>query len=292
MTRPTPALARSAVDRAAHRRTDDAWLADRWADPATRVLVVDAGRALVDEDGPAPALVLRTPHEVDASAERYFLGVDDDVAYFAVLAPLAPKIGARPMDLREVGALLGERDAGLLVHAVGLANWHAAHTHCARCGTPTEVVLGGHVRRCPADGSEHFPRTDPAVIMLVHDGADRCVLGRQPSWPPGFYSTLAGFVEPGESAEMAVAREVAEEVGLTVTDVEFRASQPWPFPSSLMLGFVARATDAELTVDTAELADARWFSRDELRRAVEREEVRLPPPVSIAWHLVTDWLDI
>ena len=143
----------------------------------------------------------------------------------------------------------------------------------------------------PGDGSEHFPRTDPAVIMLVHDGADRCVLGRQASWPPRRFSTLAGFVEPGEAAEAAVVREVAEEVGLTVTDVEFRASQPWPFPSSLMLGFLARAVDDEITLDQAELAEAMWLTRDGLRRAVAAESVLLPPPVSIAWRLITDWLD-
>jgi NAD+ diphosphatase len=148
-------------------------------------------------------------------------------------------------------------------------------------------VLGGSVRRCTADGSEHFPRTDPAVIMLVHDGADRCVLGRQPSWPAGRFSTLAGFVEPGEAAELAVVREVQEEVGITVTDVAFRASQPWPFPSSLMLGFWARATDDVITLDGSELAEARWLTRDQLRR----EDVLLPPPVSIAWRLITDWLD-
>jgi NAD+ diphosphatase len=125
--------------------------------------------------------------------------------------------------------------------------------------------------------------------MLVHDGADRCVLGRQPSWPAGRFSTLAGFVEPGEAAEVAVAREVAEEVGLHVTDVRFEASQPWPFPSSLMLGFTARAVDEDITIDGDELAEARWFTRDELRRYVESQEV-LPPPVSIAWRLITDWL--
>jgi len=290
MTDFRPALSRATVDRSADRRGDDGWLSDRWSDPSTRVLVVDDGRALVDEDGDEPALVLLAPEDVDPAAERYFLGLDDEAAFFAVLAPLRLRIGARPMDLREVGAQLSDRDAGLLVHAVGLANWHAAHTHCARCGAPTEPVLGGHVRRCVSDESDHFPRTDPAVIMLVHDDDDRCVLGRQPVWPPRFYSTLAGFVEPGESAESAVVREVAEEVGLTVTDVTFRGSQPWPFPSSLMLGFSAVANNDEIVVDEGELAEARWFSRAELRHAVDVGEVMLPPPVSIAWHLITEWL--
>ncbi len=247
-----------------------------------RVLVVDEqGRALIsDDDG--PQLVF-----TDDVTPEYFLGVDDDgVGYAAAVGALPPRIGARPMGLREVGAVLGDRDAGLLTHAVALANWHATHTHCPRCGAPTETELGGAVRRCTADGSEHFPRTDPAVIMLVHDGGDRCVLGRQPAWPAGWLSTLAGFVEPGEAAELAVVREVKEEVGLTVTDVEFRASQPWPFPSSLMLGFWARATDDVITLDGSELAEARWLTRDQLRR----EEVGFPPPVSIAWRLITDWV--
>jgi NAD+ diphosphatase len=286
----TPALSRATHDRSAHRREDETWLADRWADASSRVLVVEAGRALVGEDAAGPSLVFLAPDEAP-DGERFFLGVDGDTAYFAVVGALGRRIDARAMDLREVGALLGDRDAGLLCHAVGLANWHVAHPRCARCGEPTIVGAGGHVRRCPADGSEHFPRTDPAVIMLVHDGAGRCVLGRQPVWPPRFFSTLAGFVEPGEAAETAVVREVAEEVGLDVTDVEFRASQPWPFPSSLMLGFRARARSGDLSIDGAELAEARWFSRDELRSAIAREEVQLPPPVSIAWLLITEWLE-
>jgi NAD+ diphosphatase len=287
-----PALSRASVDRTAQRRTDADWLAERWSDDTTKVIVVAEGRALVDEDGAQPRLVLVGSGDVAHDAERYFLGTDDAGAYFAAVGPLRPRIGARALGLREVGAALDDRDAGLFVHAVALANWHEVHTHCARCGAPTVVELGGHLRRCPADGSEHFPRTDPAVIMLVHDGADSCVLGRQPGWPPRFYSTLAGFVDPGESAEAAVVREVSEEVGLSVTDVTFRGSQPWPFPSSLMLGFRARADGRDaLTIDGAELADARWFTKEELRKAVAGEEVMLPPPVSIAWHLITEWVD-
>ena len=150
-------------------------------------------------------------------------------------------------------------------------------------------MRGGWTRRCTNEGSEHWPRVDPAVIMLVHDGADRCILGRQPSWPAGRYSILAGFVEPGESAEAAVAREVAEEVGVAVTDVAYAASQPWPFPSSLMLGYTARlAGDPTLSVDGNELETARWFSKDEIRG---RDGIRaLPPPVSIANRIITSWL--
>ncbi len=156
---------------------------------------------------------------------------------------------------------MSDRDAGLLVHAVALEEWHRYHLRCPRCGAPTVVAAGGHLRRCPADGSEHYPRTDPAVIMLVRDDDDRCLLGRQASWPTGRFSTLAGFVEPGESLEQAVAREVAEEVGVAVTEVRYVGSQPWPFPSSLMLGFMARAADREIAVDGVEIEQARWFSR-------------------------------
>jgi NAD+ diphosphatase len=280
-----PALSRSTVDRAAHRRTDDEWLAAAWVDPGSRLLVVEDGRAMVDGD----RLVLVATSSAPAG-ERYFLGTENGTSYWAVAGSLSEGADARPANLREVGAGLDDRDAGLLTHAVGLANWHATHRCCSRCGRPTEPVLGGHVRRCPADGSQHFPRTDPAVIMLVHDGGDRCVLGRGPSWPDRRYSVLAGFVEPGESAEQAVAREVAEEVGLALTDLRYAASQPWPFPSSLMLAFTARATSETLTVDATELADAGWYSRDEIRRGEAIGRLILPSPVSIARRLIDGWL--
>jgi NAD+ diphosphatase len=257
------------------------------------VLVVDGGRVLVDESGPAPALVLLPSADAPAG-DRLYLGRDDDGAVFAVAGPLTPRLGLRASDLRTLGPLLGDRDAGLLVHAVGLVNWHLAHPRCARCGAATEVVRGGAVRRCPDDGSEHFPRTDPAVIVLVTDGADRCVLGRQPVWPAGRYSTLAGFVEPGESAEQALVREVREESGLVVRDLRYVASQPWPFPSSLMLGFTAVCdADAVPRCADGELDDVRWFTRDELQAAASwgtGPGLQLPGAVSIARHLIDGWL--
>ena len=282
-----PTLARGTVDRAAHRRQDDDWLAAAWTDANSRVFVVDDGRSLVRDES---EIVFFSPNEAPAG-ERFFLGVDADVAYWAVAGPLPRALDARPLGLREIGALLDDRTAGLLVHAIALANWHAAHTRCPRCGTPTDVTHAGHVRRCPNDGSEHFPRTDPAVIMLVHDGTERCVLGRQPSWPPRRFSTLAGFVEPGESLEMAVVREVREEVGLHVVETSYRHSQPWPFPASLMLGFFAEVSYDALSLDGAELAEARWWTRDELRSDVAAGDVLLPPPVSSAWRLINTWLD-
>ena len=276
-----PPLARATVDRDAATRPDAEALAAAW-EKAQVLVLDDQGRALVD----GTDLVLVGPDEAP-EGERLYLGRLADQSFFAVRGALPRRLGTRPLGLREVGALLGDRDAGLLVHAVGLTNWHAAHPCCARCGTPTEVVQGGAVRRCPADGSEHFPRTDPAVIVLVTDGADRCVLGRQAIWPAGVYSTLAGFVEPGESAEQAVVREVFEESGVLVRDVTYQASQPWPFPSSLMLGFRALAdSDAAPAARDGELEDARWFTRDELRDRY----AGLPPQISIAHSLIGAWL--
>jgi NAD+ diphosphatase len=189
-----------------------------------------------------------------------------------------------------VGARLGDRDAGLLTHAVALANWHATHTHCPRCGALTGLVTGGHSRLCPVDGSEHFPRTDPAVITLVTDARDRALLARNSSWPQRRVSILAGFVEPGESAEHAVAREVAEETGIAVSEIRYLGSQPWPMPQSLMLGFRARAGGSQLIrVDQEEIAEAHWFSRDGLRASMAAGQVRLPPPVSIAYRIIESW---
>lgn len=281
-----PVLARAAVDRDAALREDPAGLDRAWS--RARVLVVQDGTVLVD----GTDLVLVDPNDAPLG-DRLYLGTDGDASYFAVAGPLPRRLGTRAQGLREVGAVLSDRDAGLLVHAVGLVNWHASHPRCPRCGAPTETVRGGAVRRCPADGSEHFPRTDPAVIMLVTDGADRCVLGRQEVWPAGRFSTLAGFVEPGEGAEQAVVREVQEETGLTVRDVRYCASQPWPFPASLMLGFTAVTdADAEPRPRDGELAEARWFHRDEVRAAGtwgSRGRLQLPGRISIAWKLITDW---
>ena len=198
--------------------------------------------------------------------------------------------GLRPAGLREAAALLNDRDAGLFTHAVALANWHASHTHCPRCGTPTVTVAAGHAQRCPADGSEHFPRIDPAVIMLVTDPDDRCLLARNRRWPERRVSILAGFVEPGESAEQAVAREVEEETAIVVTRVRYVGSQPWPMPQSLMLGFRAEAGgELDLRVDEDEIAEAHWYSREELRGALAAQEILLPPPVSIAHRLIESW---
>ena len=281
----TPALARGTVDRASGLRADERKVDALWADVRTRVLRVHDGQTLVTGD--PPQVVLATP--TDTGAERFLLGLDgDDRAYFAIDEPFTPGPGQTAANLRTVGALLSDRDVGLFVHAVALANWHAVHTHCARCGAATLVAAGGHMRRCPRDASEHFPRTDPAVIMLITDAEDRALLGRQHAWPGRRFSTLAGFVEPGESAEQAVAREVREEAGVEIGEVRYFASQPWPFPSSLMLGFYGRAVTTRIVLED-ELAEARWIGRAELAAEMAGGALRLPPPVSIARRLIEGW---
>ncbi|MCW2948793.1 MAG: diphosphatase [Actinoallomurus sp.] len=280
------ALARGTLDRVGERRRDDAWVAEAWADPCSRVLVVEQGRALVR---PNPALVLLSPGQAP-EGERYLLGVDPGgVAYFGVSSPLPAIEGTEAADLRAMGAVLSDRDAGLLTQAVALQNWHDTHTHCPRCGARTTIASAGHTRICTADGSEHFPRTDPAVIMLVHDD-ERILLARSARWPAGRVSILAGFVEAGESLEQAVVREVREEVGVTVRDCRYLGSQPWPLPRSLMLGFFARADEGqELRVDGEEIKSARWYTRPELLAAAESGEILLPGTISIARQLIESW---
>ncbi|RZU32952.1 NAD(+) diphosphatase [Blastococcus saxobsidens] len=284
-----PLLSRTAHDRA--------HLARLLPDPArgrpVRVLTVDAQRTVPVQEGPSgPVLVWDERPELPTGA--VYLGEADGVPYAAVRGERALTVNGRAVDLwaglRDVGAELGDLDAGLLAEAVGILEWHDRHRFSPLTGEPTTVERAGWTQRDPSTGTEFFPRVDPAVIMLVHDGADRVVLGRQAVWPPGRFSILAGFVEPGESAEMAVAREVEEEVGLRVTDVRYVASQPWPFPQSLMLGFVARVDGArEIRVDPTEIAEARWFTRDELRTPDGR--LVIPPSISIARHILDLWVN-
>ena len=285
------ALSRGTVDRLTEKRADPEWLDAAWADPGTRVLVVSDGQALARIDDESAALVFVPPDQAPEGT-RFVLGQDaDGTVYFGVSGPLPPAPdGTRPAPLREVGTLLGDRDAGLLTHAVALANWHDTHTHCPVDGTPTVPDPGGHSTRCPADGTEHFPRTDPAVIMLVTDPDDRALLARNAAWPGRRVSILAGFVDPGESAEQAVIREVAEETQIKVTNVTYVGSQPWPMPRSLMLGFRADAPAGQaIVVDREEIAEAYWFSRDELLAAIKAREIVLPPPVSIARQIIEQW---
>jgi NAD+ diphosphatase len=285
------ALDRGTVDRVTEKRADQDWIDAAWKDPRTLVFVVSDGQALVRIDDERAELVLVPSAEAPAGL-RMMLGQDaDGVVYFAVNGELPPAPDElRAASLREVGTLLGDRDAGLLTHAIALANWHDSHTHCPLDGTPTVVEPGGHSTRCPKDGTEHFPRTDPAVIMLVTDPDDRCLLARNAAWPGRRVSILAGFVDPGESAEQAVVREVHEETGIKVGNVRYLGSQPWPMPRSLMLGFRADAQAGQvIAVDHDELAEAHWFSRDELLAAIKAREIALPPSVSIARHIIESW---
>ena len=292
-----PLLSRSQLDRAAHRRLDPAWLEEAW--PKARIIVIDEGRTLIRDD----ALVLLDAAQAP-DGERYFLGVDEDgTPYFAVAAETPEIPDTRKRDLRQVGHRLAARDAGIMVAAVALANWHVRHAYSPLSGAPTRIGEAGWTR-VTDDGSETFwPRTDPAVIMLVHDGVagpdGRCLLGHNAAWTmPGWehrYSCLAGFVEPGESAEASVAREVLEEVGIEVRDIRYVSSQPWPFPGSIMLGFHALADPAaELRTDPAEITHARWFTRAEIRAVLADEpaDFGLPSSVSIAHYLVQTWANL
>jgi NAD+ diphosphatase len=283
-----PVLSRVAHDRAHLARS----LPDPTAGRPVRVLTVDAQRSVPVCEGPTgPQLIWDEQPELPLGA--VYLGEADGVPYATVRGERSLTVNGRAVDawsgLREVGAGLGDLDAGLLVQAIGILEWHERNRFSPLSGAATIIERAGWSQRDPSTGAEIFPRTDPAVIMLVHDGADRVVLGRQAVWPPGRFSILAGFVEPGESAEAAVAREVAEEVGLRVTDIRYVGSQPWPFPQSLMLGFVARAEGGDTLVpDPTEIEEARWFTRDELIRG-EGPAV-LPPPVSIARHILDRWV--
>ena len=289
-----PPLSRIALRREAHRRTDPDWLAGAW--PRCRVLVVDGANALVA----GGHLVLLDPDQAP-QGDRIFLGEDQvGTPYFAVLAALPEVDGARPATLREVGRDLDDIEGNLLITAIALSNWHARHQFSPRDGQPTTPTDGGWAR-VGTGGDTHWPRTDPAVIMLVHDGVPgengRCLLGHNAAWTnPGRvrrYSCLAGFVEAGESAEAAVVREVAEEVGVLVTRLKYQGSQAWPYPASLMLGFTAEADPRQpVRVDEVEIASARWFTRAEVRAVLagERNDFGLPVGVSIAHFLLTEWL--
>jgi NAD+ diphosphatase len=284
------ALARGTLDRAGLRRREPDLLPSLLKDPSTRVLELSAGRAQVVGSGRDVALLLRSPGGQDVLRLAVFLGQDGGTAYVGIVGdPPDPDDAVQWRTLREVGALLPDRDAGLFATMKGLAGWHASHTHCPACGAPTVPDLSGWIRRCTQDGSEQYPRTDPAVIMAVTDAADRLLLARSPHWPEGRLSVLAGFVEPGESLEAAVAREVLEEVGVVVEQVRYLGNQPWPFPSSLMVGFTSRAIDPTLHLDMDEIVEAVWVRREELQEMVLAGRFGISPTVSIARRIIEHW---
>lgn len=278
---PEPFFSGPGIDRADLVRTQPERLAELIRAPSSRQLIWADGLPAIGGDG---RLVWQHLIQPDL-----FLGIADGIAYFS--ATEQPAANARAAF--DTMGMLSADEAPLFAAALSLAWWHSRHRFCANCGASTEVARGGWCRDCPSCSAQHFPRVDPVVIMLAeHDG--RLLLGRQPQYPPARYSALAGFVEPGESIEAAVARELHEEAGIAVAGVTYIASQPWPFPSSLMVGCHAKALDEELAIDTTELDDARWFTRDEVAAALAGEEgaAFLPPPrFAIARTLLEHWLD-
>lgn len=305
----------STLDRASARRGDRAWLEAQLHGPQGRLVPVWRSRNLIDPGRPPedpPEAILLPTERYGALLERgeppLFLGLHGGLAYFASnLSGLEQKEaeavcgvesdgesdGAEFLDLRFVGPMMNREHGNLLAYARGMLTWRRRHMFCGVCGNETRPKDGGHLRVCSDEGcgTSHFPRTDPAVIMLVTYG-DKCLLGRQKTWPPGMHSTLAGFVEPGETLEMAVAREVFEESGVRVHNVRYHSSQPWPFPTSLMLGFHATAVSDDLRVNTDELETAAWFERDWVIGQIRKrsEDFKLPRRDSIARQLCEDWL--
>ncbi|MGZ5369545.1 MAG: NAD(+) diphosphatase [Aeromicrobium sp.] len=272
------AFALTQHDRSAHLRKGE------WRTPDLKVMVIGGEHvAATGEHGIRWLTADEAPE-----GEWAFLGYRDGQGYAAVIVDRV-SCDLTPVSLRVLGPTIAADEASLAVHAVGLARWHQTHRYCARCGALSEPAQAGHTRICPACGAEHFPRTDPAVIMLVTDGDDRALLGRQPSWPENRFSTLAGFVEPGETLDDAVRREVMEEAGIEVGAVEYAGSQPWPFPSSLMLGFFGTAISDVIKVDAHEIAEAKWFSRQEITDLTATGQLLLPPKVSISRWLVEKW---
>jgi NAD+ diphosphatase len=285
-------------DRAVERRADSAWFHDSLHSPTTLFHVVWQGRTLVRQEDHNALLVLNRAAAadlVDLARSVVLLGCDAEVAHIAIDLSAQPeevitRLGPA-VDLRAIGPLLPARDASLSALARGMAYWHERHVFCGRCGAPTVSEQAGHQRRCgnPGCSTIYFPRIDPAVIMRVEHG-DRVLLGRQANWAPGMHSVLAGFVELGETLEDSVRREVKEEVGLDLVDVRYFASQPWPFPASLMLGFVATAADDRILLNKDELETARWFTREELLNSPENDVLRLSRKDSISRVLIEDWI--
>lgn len=290
-TRAHERLARSAHNRLHVHRDDEDWLESRWHDPETKVLVVAGNRVRI-EDG----RIDWTDSKAAPNGVRLLLGDTAGRTHFAVILK-AEEAGEDWMPLRGLLPALAsspeDSDAPLVLHALGLAEWLHATRFCPRCGGPLSPRSSGHQLIC-SDGHLQFPRTDPAVIMLIATGEpgseeERCLLGRQGAWPEGRFSTLAGFCEPGESLENAVRREVAEETGVLVGDVTYFGNQPWPLPASLMLGFMGRAVATDILVDDDEIAEAAWFTRSQLRDLAESGEIRLPGAVSISRSLIETW---
>ena len=281
------------VDRSSGLRKDAAWIDAALADPATRYVPVWRTQSLVRRvPSPGAVFIERSELRTVTADGPILLGVFQGAACFAVeydpAHELDPGESAEFSDLRFTGALLPRDEAGLLAYARAMVWWRDRHRFCGACGAPAVAESAGHVMACSraSCATQFFPRIDPAIIVLVTDG-DRALLGRQASWPAGRYSTIAGFVEPGESFEDCVAREVLEETGVEVLDMEYHSSQPWPFPSSLMIGYLARARTTAIDCPDGELEDARWFTPQEIASGTPA----LPPPTSISFQLIAAWFE-
>ncbi|MEL6286989.1 MAG: NAD(+) diphosphatase [Pseudomonadota bacterium] len=307
-------LAASPIDRAAHHRTDERWLANARKNPDGLVCLLQGGNPMLEggrgvtqsgpgmfRDGPAKPLVWLGPEAWRLPVQReVFLGKDKHGApVFALDLPMDFALtgslieGAGEFeDMRSAAGILSPLEANCASTARSLFEWHRKHQFCANCGAPSEVTEAGWKRTCPACGTEHFPRTDPVAIMMAVKG-DRCLLGRGKGWPPGFISCLAGFVEPGETVEQAAAREIFEEAGVRCdpASAEFLFCQPWPFPSSLMMGLILDADTEAITIDPNEIESAHWITRDEARQMLAGTHPRwgCPPPMAIAHHVLKAW---
>jgi NAD+ diphosphatase len=290
------------LDRASERRTNEEWIAALLDDPDTRVLALRDLKPFTRGTA-APALdwqpVAPWRDQIETGAPLIFLGLGDGRAHFAIDATgasIAPDIDIELIDVRALAPTLATGEAAILAEARSVLDWHARHRFCAQCGSPTAMASAGWTRRCPECRASHYPRTDPVVIMLAIRG-ERALLGRNRRRPGARFSCLAGFIEPGETLEDAVRREVREESGVRCGRVRYLAGQPWPFPSSLMLGFLTEALTEEITVDPKELAEARWFSRHEIREMVahaaagadDPSQTSLPAPIAIAHHICRRW---
>ena len=290
----------SRIDRAGELRVNPETLDQLWQ--RARILHIAEGRVAAVDD----ALNLISAHDVAAhiaagtftEGSRYFLGLDLetkapffawDTEWVGTIADEAKEVGFSTV--REIGSLLSEQELEISLHAMGLSNWHRAHPRCPRCGGATRVDLGGAARTCDADGSQHHPRTDSAVIVLVKDRSDRILLGHQPIWPEGRFSTFAGFLEPGETFEQCVAREVLEESAVVVTELKYLGSQPWPFPASIMISFEAVTDNPERAQgDGQEITEVKWFTRAQLMAAAKDGSLLLPPSISVARKMIERWL--
>ncbi len=301
-TTATLGYAHNELDRLANHRDDEAFIAALRSEDSARTMLVAQDSVVLrhESDALTPWFSFAEATALGGTAETVFLGLNGSGATFGTLLnvssaeDLAGRSGVTLQNLRAlaVDQTVSAADLGALAQAKALLHWHKAHRFCSNCGAPSKTSGAGWRRECPACGAQHFPRTDPVVIMLAAKG-DQCLLGRQPRFPPGMYSCLAGFLEPGETIEAAVARELNEEAGITVGRVTYLGSQPWPFPASLMIGCIAEATSTFIEIDDQELEDARWFSRDEVLTMLDGthpDGLLCPTQMAIAYHIVRAWV--